>query len=271
MNKDILPSLKLIYKPLVMYYGEWELLEGLESIAKEENGRNLFTEFLNRYYFMPLKVVFKDDELVHSFKWAICSRLGDSGRTLYFSKRAFLRNIISNANDVVEYSGDKAYKEIKKVIRERKDVYRDVSASLEKSSYYKEIKKEYEKSGLDITFEEYIKLCKKKYTKLLTGYNAVLDLFDKSINVDNFIKCFDLDKLYLFTAYSLLKYSDEHLEKYGKLDYNVTVLDSYRELVNKVRENDSFYNSHIIINGDVVYTIDDLFKEYDELLERAKK
>ena len=64
MNKDILPSLKLIYKPLVMYYGEWELLEGLESIAKEEKGKNLFTEFLNRYYYMPLKVVFKNDDLV---------------------------------------------------------------------------------------------------------------------------------------------------------------------------------------------------------------
>ena len=271
MNKDTLPSLKLIYKPLVMYYGEWELLDGLENIALEEKGKNLFMEFLNRYYYLPLKVVFKDDELVHGFKWAICSRLGDSGRTLYFSKRAFLRNIISNANDVVESGGDKTYKEIKKVIRERKDIYRDVDTLGEKSDYYKEIKKEYNSSGLDLTFEEYIKLCKKKYTKLLSGYNAVLDLFDKSINVDTFISCFDLDKLYLFTAYSLLKYSEECFDKYGKLDYNLTVLDSYYELVKRIRENDSFYNSHIVLNNNVVYTIDDLFKEYDELLKKAKK
>ena len=270
MNKDILPSLKLIYKPLVMYYGEWELLEGLENIAIEEKGKNLFKEFLNRYYYMPLKVVFKDEELVYGFKWAVCSRLGDSGRTLYFSKRAFLRNIISNADDVVESGGDKTYKEIKKAIRERKDIYRDVEANGESSDYYKEINKEYKKSGLDLSFEDYIKLCKRKYTKLLTGYNAVLDLFDKSINVDSFIKCFDINKLYLFTAYSLLKYSEEHFERYGNLDYNSTVIDSYRTLVNSIREKDSFYNSHIVI-GNEVYTIDDLFKEYDELQEKTKK
>ena len=270
MNKDILPSLKLIYKPLVMYYGEWELLEGLENIAIEEKGKNLFKEFLNRYYYMPLKVVFKDEELVYGFKWAVCSRLGDSGRTLYFSKRAFLRNIISNADDVVESGGDKTYKEIKKAIRERKDIYRDVEANGESSDYYKEINKEYKKSGLDLSFEDYIKLCKRKYTKLLTGYNAVLDLFDKSINVDSFIKCFDINKLYLFTAYSLLKYSEEHFERYGNLDYNSTVIDSYRALVNSIREKDSFYNSHIVI-GNEVYTIDDLFKEYVELQEKTKK
>ena len=114
-----------------------------------------------------------------------------------------------------------------------------------------------------------MKLCKKKYTKLLTGYNAVLDLFDKSINIDAFIKCFDINKLYLFTAYSLLKNSEDHLEKYGNLDYNITILDSYRKLVEGIRADDSLYNSHIIVNGNVVYTIDDLFKEYDELQSRA--
>ena len=271
MNKDILPSLKLIYKPLVMYYGEWELLDGLESIAKVENGKNLFTEFLNRYYYMPLKVVFKDDELVRSFKWAIGSKLGESGRTLYFSKRAFLRNIIVNANDVVEVGGEKAYKEVKKAIRDRKDIYRDVEASMKESKYYKSIKREYDNSGLKVSFEDYLKLCKKKYTKLLTGYNAVLDLFDKSINVDTFINCFDIDKLYLFTAYSLLKYSEEYFDKHGDFDYNVTVLDSYKELVEKIRLTDRLYNSHILVDNNVVYTIDDLFKEYDELQKRVTK
>jgi len=265
MNKDLLPSLKLIFKPLVMYYGEWELLPGLENIAKEEKGKNLFKEFLDRYYYMPLKVVFKDDDLVHSFKWAISSRLGETGRTLYFSKRAFLRNIIANANDVVESTGDKAYKDIKKAIRDRKDIYRDVESNMKDSKHYKEIEKEFLNSGLDLSLEEYIKLCKKKYTKLLTGYNAVLDLFDKSINVDMFIKCFNIDELYLFTAYSILKNSKEHFGKYGDLDYNVVVLDSYKELVDKIREEDSFYNSHILLDNDVVYTIDDLFKEYEDL------
>lgn len=270
MNDNIVPSLKLIYKPLIMYYGEWELLDGLEDLALEKNGKNMFKAFLERYYYMPLKVIFKDEDLARSFKYAICSRLGDSGRTLYFSKVAFLRNVIANADAIVTKEGDSVYKEIKKAIRERKDIYREVEKTGNKSQYYDEVLREYNNCQLDISFEEFVLLCKKKYTKLLTGYNAVLDLFDKTISVDKFIECFDPNQLYLFTCYSLLKHSEEFLEKYNKLDYNIVALDTYRNLVNEIREKDKMYNSHILIN-DEVYTIDDLFKDYDRLVVKANK
>ena len=66
-------------------------------------------------------------------------------------------------------------------------------------------------SRYDVSLEEFVLLCKKKYTRLLSGYNAILDFFDKPINLDKFIKCFDVNKLYLLTAYSLLKNSEKHL------------------------------------------------------------
>lgn len=266
MNNNVIPSLKLVFKPLIMYYGEWELLSGLSSLANDKNGKNLFDEFMERYYYLPLTVIFKDEELARSFKYAICSRMGDSGRTLYFSKKAFLRNVISNADDLVLSNGEGVYKDIKKAIRIKKDVYRDVCSNGEESPYFDEVKNEYLNSELDIDFEEFVLLCKKKYTKLLSGYNALLDLFDKSINVDRFIKCFDENKLYLFTAYSLLKHGQNHYDSYGKLDYNIVVLDTYRNLVNEIREKDNFYNSYIMLDDSNVYTIDDLFREYDELL-----
>lgn len=270
MNDNIIPSLKLVYKPLIMYYGEWELINGLEELSLENKGKNMFEEFLNRYYYMPLTVIFKDEQLARSFKYAICSRLGDSGRTLYFSKNAFLRNVISNADELINSSGEEVFQEIKKAIRVRKDVYRDVDNNGEASKYYEEIKNEYINCELDITLEEYVTLCKKKYTKLLSGYNAVLDLFDKSINVDRFIKCFNPDQLYLYTVYSLLQHSKKHYDSYGKLDYNIVVLDSYRELIDELRKKDSFYNSYITLDNSV-YTIDDLFKEYDELLAKISE
>lgn len=269
MNDKIIPSLKLVYKPLIMYYGEWELSTGLEELSLEKKEKNLFKTFLDRYYYLPLSVIFKDEELARSFKYAICSRLGDSGRTLYFSKKAFLRNVISNADELVDNSGPDVYKEVKRAIRERKDVYRDVDNNGEQSTYYDEVKNEYLSCELDITLEEYVSLCKKKYTKLLTGYNAVLDLFDKPINVDKFMEAFEVDRLYLFTAYSLLKHSERFYESYGRLDYNIVVLDTYRELVNGLRKKDSFYNSYIVFDNNV-YTIDDLFKEYDELLKKVE-
>lgn len=270
MNENIIPSLKLVYKPLIMYYGEWELLNGLEELALEKRGKNVFEEFLDRYYYMPLTVLFKDEQLARSFKYAISSRLSDGGRTLFFSKRAFLRNVISNADELVDNSGEDIYKEIKKAIRIRKDIYRDVFNNGENSIYYDEIKSEYINCELDMSLDEYVLLCKKKYTKLLSGYNAVLDLLDKSINVDKFIKCFDVDRLYLHTVYSLLKHSEEYYEAYGKLDYNIIVLDSYKELVTDLRKKDSFYNSYITINNSV-YTIDDLFKEYGELVMKVNE
>lgn len=269
MNENMIPSLKLIYKPLIMYYGEWELLDGLDKIAVIKNGKNLYEEFLERYYYMPLKVIFKDDALVRSLKLSICSRLGENGRSLYFSKKALLRNLIANADEIIDNGGKEVYKDIKKAIRVRKDVYRDVINCGEESQYYNEVNAEYENLETDMSFDEYVSICKKKYTRLLTGYNAVLDLFDKPISVNKFIKLFDFDQLYLFTIYSVLRHSEKQYELYGKVDYNITVIDSYRKLVNETRKDNSFYNTHIDLGDDKVYTIDDLFKEYDELLDRV--
>ena len=36
MNDEIITNLKLVYKPLIMYYGEWELLPRLEEISLNE-------------------------------------------------------------------------------------------------------------------------------------------------------------------------------------------------------------------------------------------
>ena len=269
MDENIVTNLKLVYKPLIMYYGEWELLPELVEISlKDKNGKSYFQTFIERYYYLPLDVIFKDESLSRGFQYAICSKLGSAGRSLYFSKKAFLRNVIANADEVIDGSGDEVYQEIKKAIRQRKDIYRDVDKNGSNSPYYEMIKNDYVSSDYDVTLEEFVTLCKKKYNKLLSGYNAVLDLFDKAINVDKFIACFDPNQLYLLTCYSILKHSKKHYDSFGKLDYNIVVLDTYRTVVEKEREKDSFYNSHIML-GDTIYTIDDLFKEYDELMNKV--
>ncbi len=263
MDENIISSLKLVYKPLVMYYGEWNLLDGLDKIALNEKGKNAYQVFLERYYYMPLRVIFKDDELVHSFRLGICSRVGNNGRNLFFSKKEFLRNIISNVEELASLNGEIAYKDIKKAIRIKKDMYRDAVANKESSPYFEELKNEYLACELDISLEEFILLCKKKYTRLLTGYNALLDFFDKPLLIDKFIKCFDVNQLYLFTMYSLLEQSKRHCELYGKIDYNTTCIENYREVVQKARKEDPFYNSCIVLEDNRNYTIDDFFKEYD--------
>lgn len=268
MNEDIISSLKLIYKHSETYYGEWELLGDLTYLALEQKNKNLFKEFLERYYYMPLNVIFKDETMVKGFKYSIVSREVDGKRNLYFSKKAFLKNIISNTEEVLATGGEDAYKSIKTAIRKRKDMYRDVLQNGPSSKYYKELEAEYLKTGIRYyrSFEEYLALCKKKFTRLLSGYNMVLELFDKPLNIDKFIKCFGVKQLYLLTVYSLLKTSEKHYEEYGRLDYNIVHIDNYKKVIEDIRKKESFYNTYILVEKNRIYTIDDLFKEYKELL-----
>lgn len=269
MNDKILPSLKLVFKPLVMYNGEWEFAPGLRDIALVKKDKNLFDEFIERYYYMPLGVIFKEDDLTRSFKYEICSSLGLQGRTLRFSKKAFLRNVISNIDDIVAFGDEDVFKKLKKALRTRKDIYREVDKLHEESQYYEEILAEYKVSKVKMDFEDYVSLCKKKYTRLLTGYNVVLELFDKAINIDKFINCFDVHQLYLFTVYSILKNNELHFEKYNKLDYSVVNIDNYLELVKELRKEAPDYNVIITINNKI-YTVDDLLDEYNKLLSKVK-
>ena len=94
---------------------------------------------------------------------------------------------------------------------------------------------------------------------------------NQTLNVDKFIKCFDPNQLYLFTAYSLLKNSENNYEKFGRVEYNLNDIENYKSIVDEIRESDSFYNSHIIVENNKVYTIDDFFKEYNEFIGKINE
>ena len=267
MDNNIVASLKMIYKPLIMYYGEWDFLPGLKHIALEKKKKNLYNDFIDKYYYKPLMVIFKDEEIVNSFKYAICSRIGAKGRELYFSKKVFLSNLIPNVEEVYG-NGDNVFQDIKKSLRVRKDIFRDVDNYGKESKYYKELKKEFKRYDTDMNFEEFVSFCRKKYTRLLTGYNTVLELFDKPINIEKFINCFDLHKLYLHTAYSILQHSKHQYDLYGRVDYNLSIVDAYKLFVKDSRKEQVFYNSYILINN-ILYTVDDLFKEYDLFMKEV--
>lgn len=267
MNEKLVGSLKSVFKPSLMYYGEWELCDQLNKISLEKKGKLLFDDFLDRYYYLPLMAIFKDEELVKKFRCGICSKGDVKGRNLYFSRKSFLRSVITNADAVIDSrDNDEVYKEIKKAIRIKKELYRDVYNNGKDSKYYKEVKKEYLALKLTMTFDDFVKFCKKKYTRLLSGYNVVLELFNKPIDVDKFINCFDVNKLYLFTVYSLLKHAQKYYDIYGRLDYCINVVEDYKNIVLELRKEEEFYNAFILLESNVIYTIDDLIKDYDKFI-----
>ena len=268
MNEELVSNIKQLSQPKELYYGEW-LLDG-ESLLKnalyDKRGKNQFKEYVDRYYFLPLSVVFKDDSLTKDFKVSIVSKLVDGKRRMYFSKKVFLSNIISNIDDVIR--DDESYRLLKKAIRVKKDAYRDVFKLGMDSKYYKDVYREYRMCDTELSFDKFVAICKKKYTRLLTGYNTVLELLDKPINVGKLLGCFNTDKFYLFICYSILVNSEKQFEDYGKIDCNIDEIDKYRKIVESKRKEFEFYNTAIATFDGNVVSIDDLFKRYDALLEK---
>jgi hypothetical protein len=138
------------------------------------------------------------------------------------------------------------------------------------SKYYKDVYREYRMCDTDMSFDKFVTICKKKYTRLLTGYNTVLELLDKPINVTKMLNCFNTDQFYLYICYSILLNSEKQFEDYGRVDSNISEIDKYRKIVEVKRSESDFYNAGIIAADGGVVCIDDLFKRYDELLCKIK-
>lgn len=261
---DTIDKLKEVYKPSKLYMGEFSIdIENLKKIAIIQNNKNLFESFLERYYYMALNVIFKNDDLVNYFKCGIESRVVKGVRSLYFSPKAFLRNFIVNIDEILKNAKDedKIYQAIKKEIRIKKDMYRDVYNLKYESTYYNDIKNEYKNCNVSISFDEFVLECKKKYTKLLSGYNAVIEFFNKSIDLNKFMECFDVEQLYLYTMLEILEFNENSFDLYGKVNYNIYCLEEYVKFVTDKRKKQPFYNSIIAIDN-TIWTIDDLIKRY---------
>ena len=271
MSDSARVSLKKLFNPSVEYYGEWELGKHLDTIALIGEKTKLDT-FIERYYTTPLAAILKDEELAKSFKWGVCSREVNGKRTLFFSKIEFVRNITESIDNILYVNGEQAYADVKKALRIKKDMYRDVSLKGNESEYYKTVKKAYSPFKKRMTFDQYVNLYKKKYTRILSGYNVILEFLNKPIDVDKFIDCFNVDQLYLFAVHSILEANKNYYKIFGKVNYDLFCLEDYRQFVAAQKKTNKFYNSCIIVDGkgrDVVYTIDDLFKDYDKLLSKV--
>jgi len=234
----------------------WQYLPKLGEIAIESKNKNKYQEFIERYYLTPLNVVFKNDEMINRFKYAIVFNDGPQGKTLYFSRKSFLKNIITNIGDLEKEYGKDVYKAIKKPLREKKDIYRDVYKNDSKSKYYKEVLNEYNTVKRNVTFKEYVTLCRQKYTRLLNGYNTVMEFFNKPIDIHKFIDCFSVDQLYLFTCKSIV-------ESNKKSFRDSKTIEKYIDFIKDIRNKDHAYNCHINYKNQS-YTIDDLIKEIEE-------
>ena len=246
MNNDVLKKLVASLKRGACDE-KWSYIDSLKSMANINNGKNDYQEFLDRYYYTPLRVILKNDDMVDKFRCGIeyNPRVG-----LTFSKRAFLKNLVANIDELLSYDEEKAFKEIKRAIRIKKDIYRDVYTNGKKSEFYDFVYNEFGTVKKKVKFDEYVKLCRQKYTRLLNGFVPLLDFLSKPIDVNKFISCFNVDQLYLLSCKSILNSTNNKNNK---------VIIDYVDLVNNIKE-EKGYNVHITLRGNK-YSISDLLKE----------
>lgn len=244
MNNDLIKKLTVSLKRGGCS-SKWRYPDTLKTISVLTNEKSAFDEFALRFYYTPLRVILKNDDMVDKFK---CGVEYDPLVGLTFSKRVFLKNLVANVDELLELDEAKAYKEIKKAIRIKKDIYRDVYANGKNSSYYDSILKEFGTIRKKVKFEEYVRLCRQKYTRILNGYVALLEFLSKPIDVTKFINCFNVDQLYLLTCKSILSCTKEK---------DNAVITNYLELVKDIRKDKRTYNAYITVRGNK-YSINDL-------------
>lgn len=247
MNNDVIKKLTASLKRGGCN-AKWSYPDTLKTMSILNKEKSMFDEFAERYYYTSLRVILKNDDMVDKFKCGI-EYVPNVGLT--FSKKTFLKTLVANVDELLALDENKAYKEIKKAIRVKKDMYRDVYTNGKKSSYYDNVLKEFGTVKKKIKFDEYVKVCRQKYTRILSGFVPLLDFLSKPIDVNKFISCFNADQLYLLTCKSIFN---------STKDKENPVIMNYLELVKDIRKEKRTYNAYIMVRGSK-FSINDLRKE----------
>lgn len=295
--KDILPP-REIFASRTFYDGVWSISgfprnandDMLAINAKKENGKNLYMEFLKKIYFEPLSDLCQITRI--SFFHPDLS-FGDDAKTgkreLFFSVPVFARQILSTImDDVFEefYSILKNFKSeediinfIRDKVRIDRKKYLDVKKNGMNSEHYQQVYKSYldflgafSKQNQSIGFEEFLTKRERGESNLLIGLRLYKSIFEKKINIDALIDCFDYDKFCLTMAKTNLA-ECLNIERQTGQVYNIAhYLQLYSIAIGEMKKINPNYQCVIEYPDEkgklCSYSTEDLLKEYNALLVR---
>jgi len=293
-------DVNILFYPSVYYDGEvilgGELDFGGDATndyfvlnSKVANKQNLYMQFLEKYFYSKLKGFLNSDSLAHLIFPKIClgSDIEDKQRKTTFSFSCFLSpqlttlNVDENLQKLKEL-GDKAslselVQFLKGVIRKERSIYDDVLTNGKNSKYYEEVfelyNSTYQGKGQSIKFSQFLEMLKDGCTKRIMATRSYESFFSKEIDIDSLVSCFDYDKFCLIGAKSVLDACATTERLSNKVDNSIVYLKSYLDAVDKYRELNPTYDCSIITvdkktGRKKVITIDDIKKEYQEILTR---
>lgn len=294
--KELLPPNE-IFEPRSFYDGDWalngvpnnEFNDYLALNSNKKNGINLYMQFLQKSYFKPLEDLCQITNIQFFYPVLFYGNVnGQDKRKVYYSVQIFVTQLLYTLMDRVdsefsskineECGNDDIIKFIKDKIRIDMRKHLDVQKKDYNSKYYQQVYNDYlyhlKLIGKNnyISFENFLIRRIKGESNLLNGLRYYKDFFDKKINLNDLIDCFDYDKFCLAIAKSNLDacLSIEKLE--GKVSNIVHYLQQYSLAINELKKYNPNYKCAIkyptMDDKIYSYTSDDLIRDYNSLLVR---
>lgn len=278
-----------LFTPLVYYDGDVLFgvvdSEGFVLNSKQKNGKNLYLEFIEKYYYKPVSLIMDSVSLSKKYPPIIESRLDDNGkRVTTFSLAHFVFSVMrglvdcSKAMDrIFGFNSTYTSRDLINILREElildRKKYNDVKTNGKSSMYYNEIYELFTLYDYKEGFLSFLESSIRGKTKMIVGCRYFLDFFNKEVKTDELVGCFDYDKFCLLAARFILDNSLISEKSDGLIHNSITYVKRYLEAVSIYKRDFPDYECSVVSNDCMtgkrcVYTISDIQKEYNALLAR---
>lgn len=178
--------------------------------AKVQNGKNLYEEFVNKYFYDVLDLDIPKS-LRQAFYPVIESDLSKDGkgRYLHFNYVPSLWNILEDVSLIPTIPIDEVElaKYVKKHLIQKRNQMIDVIQNWEKSPYYEEVKQRFDFHNMEMT-PILLDRQREVFTKLIFIVKGMDEsFFNQRIHPEIFFSCIDLDKFYLLASKCVFDYT----------------------------------------------------------------
>lgn len=278
-----------VFNPKLSYEGSYILpLDVLINVGLKEEGKNKVEEFFKIHYYNKVKNTFLRLKILDKMPLYLISTKIDNNRVLKISSASLVTTIIMGiTNEKINIDENLSDEEIREIVVNYSRQYRkeliDFKKNGMKSEYSKKILKIYNEENQiikefygnkhkKISLTNFIERKQEQLSCFATNLKYALEYISKPINLDELEKCINLEEFYFTMAQVLLEISKIVEKEIGKLHSSFCYVDKYIYFVQEQRKKGK-YNKYIKINDStnhkkIVYSIDNLIKEYTEMRVR---
>lgn len=289
--KDILDLDFCLFSPAISYSGEWLLNYTYSNNLQDdilylnsnwEGNVNKVENFLLKHYHEPMMNIFNSKTFQYIPHPAIVFGENNDGRTLKFSFDLFFVKLIMalsltdyknfDASEFSKMSLEKKIDYFRNAFRDERKLVTDVINNGNKSVYYNTLYSEYQtKFDGKITFDIFLERRVSVLMKYIFACRWIKDIFDKNLDANELVECFDFDRFALIACKSCLDDLVMLHESSNNVSTSVYYLYYYFSAVKYMRDINPNYNCKIRYKEDgVIKTVDiDTLKEkYEEIMQK---